>query len=84
MRSLIEDLYFFAQDNQVFRYLQTAEYRRIVSDMEEGWEVFRSTLTAEQGERLKELLSRNAEILQLEDEASFCSALSMGIELGRL
>ena len=50
MRSLIEDLYFFAQDNQVFRYLQTAEYRRIVSDMEEGWEVFRSTLTAEKSE----------------------------------
>ena len=84
MRSLIEDLYFFAQDNQVFRYLQTAEYRRIVSDMEEGWEAFRSTLTAEQGERLDALLAQKLKVTHLEDEASFCSALSIGITLGRL
>lgn len=47
MRSLIEELYFHTQDNQVFRYLQTAEYRQAVSGMEEGWEAFRSTLTTE-------------------------------------
>ena len=84
MQSFIEGLYFHAQENQVSRYLRTAEYRQAVSNIEKDWEAFRSTLTAEQGERLKELLSRNAEITQLEDEASFCSALSMGIELGRL
>ena len=84
MQSFIEYLYFHAQENQVSRYLQTAEYRQAVFDIEKDWEAFRSTLTAEQGERLKELLSRNAEITHLEEEASFCSALSMGIELGRL
>ena len=84
MRSLIEDLYFHAQDNHVFRYLQTAEYRQIVSEMEEDWEAFRSTLTAEQGERLDALLAQKLEVAHLEDEASFCSALSIGITLGRL
>ena len=84
MQSFIEYLYFHAQENQVSRYLQTAEYRQAVSNIEKDWAAFRSTLTAEQGQRLKELLSRNAEITHLEEEASFCSALSMGIELGRL
>lgn len=84
MQSLIEGLYFHAQENQVFRYLQTAEYRRMVSDMERGWEAFRSTLTAEQGERLDALLAQRQEVAHLEDEASFCSALSIGITLGRL
>ena len=84
MKPFIDELYSYAQDRQVSRYLQTAEYRRAISDIEEGWEAFRSTLTAEQGERLDALLSQEAEITHLEDEASFCSALSMGIELGRL
>ena len=84
MRPLIEDLYLHAQENQVFRYLQTSEYRQAVSDIEEGWEAFRSTLTAEQGERLDALLAQKLEVTHLEDEASFCSALSIGITLGRL
>ena len=84
MQDLLDTLYHHAQESLVSRYLQTAEYRRAVFDIEKDWAAFRSTLTAEQGERLKELLSRNAEITHLEDEASFCSALSMGIELGRL
>ena len=84
MQSLLEVLYCHAQESLVFQYLQTAEYRRAVSDIEKDWEAFRSALTAEQGKRLNALLSRNEEIRQLEDEASFCSALSMGIALGRL
>ena len=84
MQDLLNALYDYAQENGVFRYLQAAEYRLAVSDIEEGWEAFRSTLTEEQGERLDALLSQNEEIARFEDEASFCSALSIGIELGRL
>ncbi len=84
MQLLVEALYSYAQESLVSQYLQAVEYRRAVFDIEKDWEAFRSTLTAEQGERLNKLLSRNAEITHLEDEASFCSALSMGIELGRL
>lgn len=84
MHPLIDALYFHAQQAQVCRYLQTAEYRRAVSHIEEDWESFRSTLTAEQGERLNGLLTREAEITHLEDEASFCCALSIGIDLGRI
>ena len=84
MQSFLDALYHHAQENLVSRYLQTAEFRRAAFDIEKDWEAFRSTLTAEQGERLNALLSRNAEITHLEDEASFCSALSMGITLGRL
>lgn len=84
METFLHALYQFAKENQVSRHLQTAEYRRAVAKIERGWETFRSTLTAEQGERLSALLSQEAEITRLEDEASFCSALSMGIALGRL
>ena len=84
MQNFLDTLYHHAQESLVSRYLQTAEYRRAVLDIEKDWEAFRSTLTAEQVERLKELLSRDAKITHLEDEASFCSALSIGIELGRL
>ncbi len=84
VQSLIEGLYFHAQENQVFQYLQTAEYRQMVSDMERGWEAFRSTLTAEQEKHLDALLTQKLEVVHLEDEASFCSALSIGITLGRL
>ena len=84
MEALLHALYFYAQENQVFRRLQTPEYRRAVSETEESWEAFRSTLTAEQKERLDALLSQNEEIAHLVDEASFCCALSMGIALGRL
>ncbi len=84
MNSLIDALYFYAQRSQTFRYLQTAEYRRAVSHIEEDWEEFRTTLTAEQGKQLDGLLTQEAQITHLEDEASFCSALSIGLTLGRL
>ena len=84
MDSLIDALYFYAKERQVSHYLQTTEYRRAVSHIEEDWEAFRSTLTAEQGEQLEELLTQEAKITHLEDEASFCSALSIGLTLGRL
>ncbi|WP_325200288.1 DUF6809 family protein [Oscillibacter sp.] len=84
MQSLIDALYFHAQENQVSRYLQTAEYRRAIFGMEEGWEAFRSTLTAEQGERLSALLAQKLEVMRLEDEAVFRSGLSIGLTLGRL
>ena len=84
MQSIFDMLYSYAQESQVSRYLWTEEYRQAISDIEENWEAFRSTLTEEQGERQRALLSQEAGITYLEDKASFCSALSMGIELGRL
>ncbi|WP_325199788.1 DUF6809 family protein [Oscillibacter sp.] len=84
MQSFVDALYHHAQECLVSRYLQTTEYRRAVFGIEEGWEAFRSTLTAEQGERLNALLAQKQEVTRLEDKASFCCALSMGIALGRL
>jgi len=84
MQNFLNALYCHAQENLVSRYLQTAEYRRAVSDIEKNWEAFRSTLTTEQEERLSALLAQEKEIAYLEDEASFSSALSIGITLGRL
>jgi len=84
MQNFLAELYHHAQESLVSQYLQTAEYRQAVSHIEEDWEAFRSTLTAEQGKRLDALLTHKLEAARLEDEASFCSALSMGITLGRL
>ncbi len=83
MQNFLAELYHHAQESLVSQYLQTAEYRQAVSHIEEDWEAFRSTLTAEQGKRLDALLTHKLEAARLEDEA-FCSALSMGITLGRL
>ena len=84
MELLFDTLYSYVQENQVFRYLQTPEYRRAVSNIEKDWVRFRSTLTAEQSNQLDALLTRERDVALIEDEASFCSALSIGISLGRL
>lgn len=84
MQTLIEVLFNYAQENQVSDYLQTAEYRQAISGIEDSWDGFRSTLTEEQGERLDALLLRETAISCLEEEAAFCSALSIGLSLGRL
>ena len=84
MQPFLEALYFYVLEREVPRYLQTTEYQQAALRVEEKWERFRSTLTEEQRERLEMLLSKKAEIAHLEDEASFCGALSIGITLGRL
>ncbi len=84
MELLFHTLYSYVQENQVFRYLQTPEYRWAVSNIEKDWVRFRSTLTAEQSNQLDALLAREREVALIEDKASFCSALSIGISLGRL
>ena len=84
MRSLIETLYFYAQENRVMDYLQITEYRRLSSGLEEEWDDFRATLTAEQERRLGFLLARQFETGCLEDRASFLAGVSIGRELARL
>ena len=84
MQPFMEALYFYVMESEVPRYLRMTEYRQAALRVEEEWEKFCSTLTAGQRERLEILLSKKAEIERLEDKASFCSAISMGIELGRL
>ena len=84
MQPFMDALYFYILEREAPRYLRTAEYQQAALGVEEEWETFRSTLTVEQRERLETLLSKKAEITQLEDEAAFCSALSIGITLGRL
>ena len=84
MQSFMDALYFYILEREAPRYLQMTEYRQAAICVEEEWERFRSTLTAEQGERLDALLAQKLKVTHLEDEASFCSALSIGITLGRL
>ena len=48
MRSLIETLYFYAQEHRVMDRLRTREYRQVSSGLEADWEDFRSELTADQ------------------------------------
>nr|WP_326126850.1 DUF6809 family protein [uncultured Oscillibacter sp.] len=84
MRSLIETLYFYAQENRVMDYLQIREYRQFSSGLEEEWDNFRTTLTAEQEQRLELLLTRQFEAGCLEDRASFLAGVSVGLELSRL
>lgn len=84
MRSLIETLYFYAQENRVMDYLQIREYRQCSSGLEEEWDNFRTTLTAEQEQRLELLLTRQFEAGCLEDRASFLAGVSVGLELSRL
>ena len=84
MESLFQTLYSYVQENKVFRYLQTSEYRRAVSKVEEDWIRFRAMLTAEQEAYLDALLAQEEQVTLIEDEAAFCGALSIGIHLGRL
>ena len=84
MQSLIETLYFYAQEHRVMDYLQIREYRRCSSGLEEEWDKFRTALTVEQGRRLEVLLARQFETGCLEDRASFLAVVSVGLELSRM
>lgn len=84
MCSVIAMLYQYAQENQVFRYLQTPEYRRAVCGLEDGWDAFRSTLAMDQRQCLDALLARETEAKRSEEEAVFSSGISIGLDLGRL
>ena len=84
MQSLIETLYFYAQEHRVMDYLQIREYRRCSSGLEEEWDKFRTALTVEQGRRLEVLLARQFETGGLEDRASFLAGVSVGLELARI
>ena len=84
MQDLIDDLYAYAHQNRVTKYLQTPEYRRATDGLEEGWEDFRATLTDAQTQTLDVLLNQESDIEELEDEASFLAGISIGLDLGRL
>ena len=84
MNSLADVLYNYAQEHRVAGRLQTREYRRLSSGLEEEWDDFRATLTAEQERRLEFLLARQFETGRLEDRASFLAGVSIGRELARL
>ncbi len=81
MKTLIETLYFYAQEHRTADYLNTREYRRCTSGLEEEWETFRAALTVEQERRLESLLVRQFETGCLEDRASFLAGVSIGLEL---
>lgn len=84
MEGFLDVLYEYVQEQGVASYLETREYRRATYDLETGWACFRSTLTAEQERDLAALLARERDAGYMEEEAVFCCALSMGVELGRL
>lgn len=84
MKGFLDALYEYAQDQGITPYLETREYRRAICDLEEDWETFRSTLTAEQDRDLAALLIREKKAEYLGEEAVFRCGLSMGIGLGRL
>lgn len=84
MKGFLNALYQYAQEKRIPSYLETREYRRMACDLEQDWTAFRSTLTAEQDQRLESLLARGEKIECLEEEAVFCCGLSMGVGLGRL
>ena len=84
MESFLDALFEYAQEKEIVSYLETREYRRATSDLEEHWAAFRSTLTAEQTRILDALLNRERNAACLEDQAIFSCGLSMGVGLGRL
>ncbi|MCX4370201.1 MAG: hypothetical protein OSJ58_00065 [Dysosmobacter sp.] len=84
MQGLIDALYRYAQENLVGAHLQTLEYHRPLHGLENEWDIFRSTLIAEQGRSPDALLSRETETRHLEEEAVFCSGVSIGLDLSRL
>lgn len=84
MKGFLDALYQYVQEERVGRYLESREYYRTICDLEENWIGFRSGLTAEQGKRLDALLDQERKVGNLTEGAVFCSALSIGIGLGRL
>ena len=84
MKGFLWALYEYAQDQCGIPCLEARECHRATHGLEEGWASFRSTLTAEQEQRLKALLNRERNAACLEDQAIFSCGLSMGVGLGRL
>ena len=64
----------------IWRRGNTTRPSALVAD----WDALRSAPPAEQNRSLAAPLAREKKAEYLEDEAIFCCALSMGLELGRL
>ncbi len=84
MDGVLHALFAYVQEERIGPCLETREYRRAVCGLEENWEVFRSTLTEEQLQRLDALLEQEQTVGRLEERAVFRCGLSLGIGLGRL
>lgn len=84
MDGYLRALFDYAQEEGVAPCLESRNYRRAAYGLEEGWEAFRSALTAEQARRLDALLDRERSVGYLTEEAVFRCGLSAGVELGRL
>lgn len=84
MDSFLDALYGYIQEVQVPRQLAGMEYRRAAEEFAAEWDVFCASLTKEQDRQLEALLMKKGAIGLMEEQAVFCSALSIGIGLGRL
>lgn len=84
MEDFIISLYGYAQEWMVPHYLPGEEYRRTRHELESEWTAFRATLTKEQDQQLDMILDKEHATELIEEQAAFCSALSIGISLGRL
>lgn len=84
MEDFINALYGYAQEIQVPRYLANTEYRQAMEKLVSEWDEFCASLTKEQNQQLDALMTKKGVIGLMEEQAAFCSALSIGISLGRL
>ncbi len=84
MDGYLRALFEYAQEEGVAPCLESREYRRAAYGLEEGWEAFRSTLTAEQARRLDALLGQERSVGYLTEKAVFRCGFSAGVELGRI
>ena len=84
MTDLMENLYCFAQENRVAKYLYyDTEYRDSLECASKGEQALRATLTEEQNERLDALFGERLICHSAELEAIFQSGFSMALELVR-
>ena len=84
MESYLKTLYGYAQEIQIPRYLANTEYRQAMEKLVSEWDEFCASLTKEQNQQLDALMTKKGVIGLMEEQAAFCSVLSIGISLGRL
>ncbi len=84
MEDFINALYGYTQEIQVPRCLANTEYRQAIEKLVSEWDEFCASLTKEQNRQLDALMTKKGVIGLMEEQATFCSALSIGISLGRL
>lgn len=82
MTDLIENLYQFAQENRITKYLYSeTEYQDATKCASKCEQTLRATLTDEQNRRLDALLDERLTYHSVELEAVFQAGFSMALEL---